>query len=477
MNRISKIVTTIGPQLYQLFQEAIPQVIAEPKLRNLFFAILTRSLTKASTDGYVVTSEEWIAYYVDEYAAYCSRNHHRFTAIRFLQALKDVLPPDWQMHWTDFDYKENKARTTKIIVPPHIIEAMYLDVRDRPTPRYYLYKWGTKATKYSSIPTNKELYKLEQSNNQQAKCLLQEDILKYASSKDLREYNYPNKEGALSLIDTYPHGKRECYLAILNSVLDYPKPIYYPVNGCYRLYASGLQFLKSDIRHVLYPKWIELDLKSCHLAILASLLKLEHTTTLLKSGVNLWSHILSEICSIYAEITYSSIKKVIKTTIYAICFGASFYSVGTIFKSELAATGEIPSEDIKILWKRFKNVLIIRELTEATQIWRDTLFKDKYYVDPFGNEYPLSNEKDVRTACFNICSAYELMLIHPIYQEAIEETKKNKPLFRVMLHSHDGVSISLAKPHLLKPVVKRLTQAVQEKADELNIYTTLEHKF
>lgn len=199
MNRISKIVTTIGPQLYQLFQEAIPQVIAEPKLRNLFFAILTRSLTKASTDGYVVTSEEWIAYYVDEYAAYCSRNHHRFTAIRFLQALKDVLPPDWQMHWTDFDYKENKARTTKIIVPPHIIEAMYLDVRDRPTPRYYLYKWGTKATKYSSIPTNKELYKLEQSNNQQAKCLLQEDILKYASSKDLREYNYPNKEGLLVL--------------------------------------------------------------------------------------------------------------------------------------------------------------------------------------------------------------------------------------------------------------------------------------
>jgi len=45
-----------------------------------------------------------------------------------------------------------------------------------------------------------------------------------------------------------------------------------------------------------------------------------------------------------------------------------------------------------------------------------------------------------------------------------------------MLHSHDGVTVSLAKPHLLKPVVKRLSEAVQEVAQNLNIYTTLEHK-
>ena len=471
INPTERIVKTIGQDLFKLLQEAVPNVLANPKLRNLFLAILT----KASTDGYVVTSEEWIAYYVDEYAAYHSNNHHRFTAIKFLQALKDVLPTGWEMHWTDFDYKENKARTTKIIVPPHIIEAMYLDVRDRPTPRYYLYKWVTKATRYSNILTNEELKVIEQLNNQQAKCLLQEDILKYTSSKDLREYNYPNKEGAFSLIDTYPHGKRECYLATLNNVLDYPKPIYYPVDGCYRLYASGLQFLKSDIRHVLYPKLIELDLKSCHLAILAMLLDLKHTKQVLKE-TSIWAHLLTYTARFIAPFFYPILKKTIKTTIYALCFGASPSASKKIFKERLIGEG-FTLVDIKPLWNAFSQIEVIQELMQSTQLWRTQLLQAGQCIDPFGNTHILTTKEDVKTACFNICSAYELMLIHPIYQEAIEETKKNKPLFRVLLHSHDGVSISLAKPHLLKPVVKRLTQAVQEKADELNIYTTLEHKF
>jgi hypothetical protein len=287
MDKVTKIVVTIGPNLLKVFEEEIPEVIAEPKLRSLFFAILTRSLTKATQDGYVVTSEEWIAYYVDEYAAYHSNNHHRFTAIKFLQALKSKLPLGWEMDWTNFDYTQNKARTTRIKPPNHIIELLYQDIKDRPTPRYYVYKWGTKVTKHTCNFTTELLQQVQESYIQEAKHSLQKDILNYTSSRNIREFRYMDIQAAKDIVDTYPHGKREHNTLILNTVIDYPKPIYHPVEGCYRLYASGLQFLKSDIRLALYPNSIEVDLKSCHLAILAMLLDLKHTKQVLKEGINM----------------------------------------------------------------------------------------------------------------------------------------------------------------------------------------------
>ena len=74
MDKVTKVMRTIGPQLLTIFQEAVPNVVADPKLRSLFFAILTRTLTKGYSNinpnsNYVVTSEEWIAYYVDEWPA------------------------------------------------------------------------------------------------------------------------------------------------------------------------------------------------------------------------------------------------------------------------------------------------------------------------------------------------------------------------------------------------------------------------
>jgi hypothetical protein len=476
MDKVTKIVVTIGPNLLKVFEEGIPEVIAESKLRSLFFAILTRSLTKATQDGYVVTSEEWIAYYVDEYAAYHSNNHHRFTAIKFLQALKDKLPLEWQMDWTNSDYIQNKARTTRIKPPSHIIELLYQDIKDRPTPRYYVYKWNTKVSKDTCNFTTEIIQQVQQSYIQEAKHSLQEDILNYTSSRNIKEFRYMDIQAAKDVINTYPPGKREHYLQAFNAVTDYPKPIYYPVNGCYRLYAPGLQFLKSDIRLALYPNSIELDLKSCHLAILAMLLDLKHTKQVLKEGINMWAHLLTYTARFIAPFFYPILKKVIKTTIYALCFGASPFASKKIFKEKLIGEGLTPI-DIKPLWNAFSQIEVIQELMESTQLWRSQLLQAGQCIDPFGNTHILSSKDEVKTACFNICTAYELMLIHPVYRVAQEELSKKRPLFRVLLHSHDGVSISLAKPHLLKPVVKRLTQAVQEKADALGIYTSLEHKY
>jgi hypothetical protein len=66
---------------------------------------------------------------------------------------------------------------------------------------------------------------------------------------------------------------------------------------------------------------------------------------------------------------------------------------------------------------------------QNTQLWRSQLLEAGEYIDPFGITYSLSSKDEVKTACFNICTAYELMLIHPVYKVAQEELSKNRPLF------------------------------------------------
>lgn len=476
MEKVSKVMRTIGPDLLKLFQEAIPNIVANPKLRSLFFAILTRTLTRGLPQGYVVTSEEWIAYYVDEWQAYCSNNSKRFTGIKFLQALKDALPEGWEMQWTTPDYEENKARTTRIIVPSYVKEAMYIDARDRPSPRYYMYKWNTKVTSRNASKASDLIFEMEREVITQAKHPYQEAMLSYLSSRDIREFKPMDIEGAQQLIETYPIGKKECHLQSLAFILDYPKPSYYPVEGCYRIYAPGLQFLKSDIRKALYPKLIDLDLKSCHTAILSTILDLPRTKELLLNKQDFWVYLTFNIDPLLPIFIYPSIKKAIKKTLYALCFGAGVSTLKSIFIEEMEINTELKPSHILKSWKSFKEIDVIQELSSKTQQWRTQLKQDKEYSDVLGNHYIINSSRDIRRACFNMCSAYELALIYPIYQEAIVESRKNRPQFKVLLHSHDGVSIHIPQNHMKIPIITHLSSVVQQVANVLGVPTYLESK-
>lgn len=481
MDKVTKVMRTIGPQLLTIFQEAVPNVVADPKLRSLFFAILTRTLTKGYSNinpnsNYVVTSEEWIAYYVDEWPAYITNNHKRFTAIKFLEALKKALPEDWNFEWTSPDYTENKARTTKITIPMYIAEAMYIDARDRPTPRYYLYKWNTKSTSRNASKASNLIYQMQQDYVNEAKHPYQTDILNYLSGRDIREFKPMDINRAHQVINTYPIGKKECYMQSLSSVVDYPKPMYYPVEGCYRIYAPGLQFLKSDIRKALYPKWIELDLKSCHTSILTTILNLPRTKEVLLDKQDFWVYLMFSMDCLMTAFIYPSVKKAIKKTLYALCFGAGVSSLKSIFIEEMEINTELKPNHIRKSWKSFKEIDVIQELSFQTKQWRAQLKQDGEYTDILGNHYIIKTDLDIRKACFNICSAYELALIYPIYQEAIEEAKKDRPQFKVLLHSHDGVSIHIPQEHMKTSVLNRLSNAVQKGADALRVPTYLESK-
>jgi hypothetical protein len=61
---------------------------------------------------------------------------------------------------------------------------------------------------------------------------------------------------------------------------------------------------------------------------------------------------------------------------------------------------------------------------------------------------------------------------------AIEEEKKDKPRFKILLHSHDGVTIKFLRPnhYKLSETFSKLKSAVEAEAKNLNISTTLELK-
>jgi hypothetical protein len=53
---------------------------------------------------------------------------------------------------------------------------------------------------------------------------------------------------------------------------------------------------------------------------------------------------------------------------------------------------------------------VIQELSFQTKQWRAQLKQDGEYTDILGNHYTIKTDLDIRKACFNICSAYELVL-------------------------------------------------------------------
>jgi hypothetical protein len=69
-------------------------------------------------------------------------------------------------------------------------------------------------------------------------------------------------------------------------------------------------------------------------------------------------------------------------------------------------------------------------------------------------------------------------LIYSVYRSAIAEETKDKPKFRILLHSHDGVTIKCFRPrhYDVNETFSKLKAAVDAEAMKLKIPTTLELK-
>jgi hypothetical protein len=375
------------------------------------------------------------------------------------------------MSWSDYSYVDQAARSVQLHIPPYILEVLDNDRLTQAKPRVYL-RSGKQATTKTKLQTYSELEDIEQQCLQEARHPIQAEILQYLHQRSLREFSPQKQAEAYNYAQTLPPGVAKQVKDKLATIFDYTKPIYHPVSGCFRLYSPGLQFLQTSVREILFPTMVDLDLKSCHAAILAKVLNLHKVNALLSSGQSIWNYLIDSMDIACNSQNYSDIKWTIKQAIYAICFGAGSRSVTADFKQHLQGFG-FSKANASLYWQRFRKVDLVSELMEGTAAWRNSMIKQDV-VGPLGEVYHPKNKKEARSVCFSYCSAYELLLIYPVYLYA----KENPEELTVLLHSHDGVMVKFPPRGKHKPekVFQRVAKVVQNQADSLGIPTSLESK-
>ena len=108
-------------------------------------------------------------------------------------------------------------------------------------------------------------------------------------------------------------------LMMLRHIDEAPKPLYEVRRNTHRLFAPGsLQGLNRNIRAILTQDWINLDLKSAHLAICARLWGVDSLQDFLSSGESIWDVLIDHMEGALQ-------KQAIKEILYALTYGAGVY--------------------------------------------------------------------------------------------------------------------------------------------------------
>lgn len=260
----------------------------------------------------------------------------------------------------------------------------------------------------------------------------------------------------------------EYHIKALRKIEGMPMPFYYPSSDpksrTPRIFGTALQYLSKDIRKVLFPDWLDLDLKSCQLAITGGIFEIGSVQAFLRSGKSIWNELLT-----YMECPddkRKQMKEHIKVAVYSIIFGMRKGNVELELSKSLA---EIGIQKVK----NITNHPLLKDLLEALIIARVQVKNAKGMQSAFG-WMELRPGEDIDSFISNCIQTYEIALIGACYDLILKQQESNNCECDIPLHQHDGICIVLRKGHTREKVFKKLNKAVIEKAAEFGIITELE---
>lgn len=258
-------------------------------------------------------------------------------------------------------------------------------------------------------------------------------------------------------LDTENGTHQHEHVRTLLDIRDMPKEFYTPIaeSKSARVFGTSLQFLQSDIRRALYPEWVELDMKHCHLSIIAYLFDTPLTRDFLENGRSFWTDAMD-----FMEIEtdkYHIAKPSIKTCLYSIVFGMEPYKAQNKLDAELKA--------LKVQWHNdFIAHPIVVEVSDAVDIAKESIKAHHGMAGAYG--FISKGTDDAKSILSCVVQSYELALIAPIYRIALEERESKHVTFDIVLHSHDGVSILVKDGADIHAIQRKVQNMVSLQAEE-----------
>ncbi len=245
-----------------------------------------------------------------------------------------------------------------------------------------------------------------------------------------------------------------------------PKPFYSgsKYGNTVRLFASdSIPNLQKDVRRALTRGWFEADLRCSQLAICARLWNVEEVQAFLQQpGMNFWSFIMKELAVPFEA--QPTIKPIIKTALYSICFGMKEGHVKGTTARDLVKNGQD---------KRFATLFVehplLRSLLAARELALEGISKDGGAETCFGKWIGLDADRDAPKVMAEVAQAWEMKLIFPAFQLA-----RRTPDFTITLFQHDGFSVCFRDN--LSYWIEKINRSIRRAASEQGFHTELEWK-
>lgn len=439
-----------------------PGLSRNPAYWRLLHFLLFGTFRDRLTDELVISSD--VLATIEGLAA--KVKHRNYRAQEFLDAFQaDVLPG---FRYSDWKFVDNQARTVVATgLDPEVftwVDEM-VDALATGEPDVVDLETGLAQTRAAQAKADRDdLARVEQSLTPDVAPATR-DVVEYQNGLPKRGFSevvQAHKEAAARAVDdlTNPESVRQVRSA-LATVLLHPKPIVRPVQNSARAFNVRLSLLslKGSIRRIFTQEWVDYDLKSAQLAIVAREWDIPELRAFLESGQSVWTHLTTELGVPAAS------KPAVKEAVYSLVFGASKGTISTRLASELGTNDDRGFFDIKLVNLVYK----------AREERAEALLQAKEGTTIYGRRIkiawaPWPERMDVaRSILAQQAQALELHLIHPIYELA-----KTTNQFHVMLYQFDGVTIRYRDKRTAKSRHARITNAVDRRARELGIPTNLE---
>lgn len=264
--------------------------------------------------------------------------------------------------------------------------------------------------------------------------------------------------------------RQQVAMAILDLIQTQPgvSPLYKPSeNGSARVFGDHpILWIPSEFRGVLFPDWVELDLRNCQLAIVAKLWGVERIAAFLETGQSIWDYLMRQIgCS-------AAMKPDLKKAIYAVTYGKDPKSLD---KPQREGRRLLPPILDPVTATEFRENDIVRELVSGCKQRLAEIKRHGGDRDCFGilrRAEAGRGGHGARSVLAGLSQALELKILLPAFDLAA----KRKDDFQIMLFQHDGFSVLIRRPERRDEILSEIKGAVNAACKAQGVLTELLEK-
>lgn len=440
---------------------------------------------KDEATGYPLIDRYHIAKAEDKLELLKSNN---YCAEKFLLSFQQEVMTKESFSWSDWSFKDNEARVAFVQFPEKIQIAIEQETyKVMAEKRVYFDNGYNFSDKLQKI--DRELIRQEALTYVNLTAPEAKDLLEYMNQVSVHNFSkVVAKNLNATLIEAFKiedPEKRRVQIEIINTIRDELQPFYKPSEegNTVRIFPlnQSIPMLRKELRKLLTKGWYEFDLANSQLAIVGKTWEISEVQDFLCKGGKIWKELFAHYGIDAVELKqnnpekYEAIKSVLKDALYSLIYGMWKKNLITFLNEGLEVFG------IKEAGKKFfkhplmaalfnareNKILEISGCDSVETIFGKTL-KVVGSVDNKGKP-TASRKKCIRGIMAQQAQAVELYLLLPVLELA-----KSTNDFVICLWQHDGFSVNFTDKTKKDRWVKRINEAVNEKAASLGIITQLE---